>query len=473
MKTCVGNTNRYNSYNEGKINVSIKVVILAAGKGTRMRSAKPKVLHQIGGISLLQHVLTTVEQLDQATSLVVYGHSGDQVIANTTHHGEWIEQREQRGTGHAVQQALPFIDKDDTVLILYGDVPLIQLKTLNRVLQHAINDNVGLLIYSMDDPTGYGRVICDEHGNVQKIVEQKDANEEELAVQEINSGILSVPGNKLHQWLAELQPNNAQGEYYLTDIFQMAVRDNIPIHTESVNDEAEITGVNDKKQLAQLERAYQLRNVEKLMQQGVTFLDPQRFDLRGCVEQIGEDVSIDINVILEGKVSIGNNVIISPNCIIKNTVIADNVEILANSVIENAVLGEHCTIGPFARIRPGTILSDHVKIGNFVETKNATINNASKVNHLSYIGDAKIGENVNVGAGTITCNYDGANKHQTIIKDGAFIGSDTQLVAPVVIGENATIAAGSTITKDAPDCQLTLSRVHQFSKSNWKRPEKN
>ena len=452
--------------------MSIKVVILAAGKGTRMRSAKPKVLHQIGGVSLLQHVLNTVEELNHAIPLVIYGHEGEQVIADTIHQGEWIEQKEQRGTGHAVQQALPHIEQDDTVLILYGDVPLIQSETLNRVLNHALNGNVGLLIYSMDDPTGYGRVVCDEKGNVQKIVEQKDATEDELSIKDINSGILSVPGDKLHQWLGELQPNNAQGEYYLTDIFHMAVRDGVSVNTESVSDEAEITGVNDKVQLAQLERDYQLRCVEELMRQGVTFFDPKRFDLRGKVKHLGEDVSIDINVVLEGVISIGNNVSIGPNCVIKNSSIADNVQILANSVLEDAELGQHCTIGPFARVRPGSILSDHVKIGNFVETKNVAISSASKVNHLSYIGDAIVGANVNIGAGTITCNYDGANKHQTIIKDGAFIGSDTQLVAPVVVGENATVAAGSTITKDAPDCQLTLSRVHQFSKTDWKRPVK-
>lgn len=452
--------------------MSIKVVILAAGKGTRMRSTIPKVLHKIGGISLLQHVLNTASQLEHATSLVIYGHGGEQVISNTKHDGEWIEQREQRGTGHAVQQVLPHINQTDTVLVLYGDVPLIQAETLNRVLQHAMDGNVGLLIYTMDNPTGYGRVICDASGNVQKIVEQKDATEGELATREINTGILSVSGKHLHQWLGELQPNNAQGEYYLTDIFHMAVRDGIQVNTESVDNEAEITGVNDKSQLAQLERALQERRVNELMRQGVTFFDPQRFDLRGTVDHIGSDITIDINVILEGHVSIGSNVTIGPNCVITNSTIGDNVSILANSILEDAVVGNVNTIGPFARLRPGTILSNDVKIGNFVETKKVTISTGSKVNHLSYIGDAVIGANVNVGAGTITCNYDGANKHQTTIKDGAFIGSDTQLVAPVVVGENATIAAGSTITKDAPKDQLTLSRVHQISKQKWKRPVK-
>ncbi len=452
--------------------MSIKVVILAAGKGTRMRSAIPKVLHRIGGVSLLQHVLNTAHQLKQATSLVIYGHGGEQVMSNTLHDGEWIEQRDQRGTGHAVQQVLPHINQDDTVLVLYGDVPLIQVETLNRVLQHAIDGNVGLLTYTMDDPTGYGRVISDANGNVQKIVEQKDATPEELATREINTGILSVTGKHLHQWLGELQPNNAQGEYYLTDIFHMAVRDGVPVNTESVIDEAEITGVNDKIQLAQLERALQKRRVEELMRQGVTFFDPQRFDLRGTIDEIGADVTIDINVILEGHVSIGNNVSIGPNCVIANSTIGDNITIKANSLLEDAVVGDASIIGPFARLRPGTTLSDDVKIGNFVETKNVTINSGSKVNHLSYIGDAVIGSNVNVGAGTITCNYDGVNKHQTTIENGAFIGSDTQLVAPVVVGENATIAAGSTITKDTPKDQLTLSRVHQISKPNWKRPVK-
>jgi bifunctional UDP-N-acetylglucosamine pyrophosphorylase/glucosamine-1-phosphate N-acetyltransferase len=452
--------------------MSIKVVILAAGKGTRMRSVIPKVLHKIGGVSLLQHVLNTASQLEQATSLVIYGHGGEQVINTTDHDGEWIEQREQKGTGHAVQQVLPHINQDDTVLVLYGDVPLIQVETLNRVLQHAMDGNVGLLIYTMDDPTGYGRVICDASGNVQKIVEQKDATENELATREINTGILSVSGKHLHQWLGELQPNNAQGEYYLTDIFHMAVRDGVQVNTESVENEAEITGVNDKSQLAQLERALQKRRVNELMQQGVTFFDPQRFDLRGTVDKIGSDVTIDINVILEGHVSIGSNVSIGPHCVITNSTIGDNVSIMANSILEDAVVGDASIIGPFARLRPGTVLSDDVKIGNFVETKKVTISNGSKVNHLSYIGDAVIGSNVNVGAGTITCNYDGANKHQTTIEDGAFIGSDTQLVAPVVIGKNATIAAGSTITKNAPKDQLTLSRVHQISKQKWKRPVK-
>ncbi|MCH9699202.1 MAG: bifunctional UDP-N-acetylglucosamine diphosphorylase/glucosamine-1-phosphate N-acetyltransferase GlmU [Gammaproteobacteria bacterium] len=452
--------------------MSIKAVILAAGKGTRMRSSKPKVLHEIGGIPLLQHVLNTVKQMDDAEALVIYGHGGDQVIETIDHDGEWVEQREQRGTGHAVQQALPFVDTDDTVLILYGDVPLIQQETLNKVLHHGKNNEVGLLIFNMDDPTGYGRVICDHNGNVQKIVEQKDATDHELQCQSINSGIMSVPGGKLHQWLTDLKPNNVQGEYYLTDIIHMAVKDGVKVNTESVMDEAEITGVNDKMQLAQLERAYQQRCAEQLMQQGVTLLDPQRFDLRGCITDLGQDVCIDVNVILEGKVLIGQHVRIGANCIIKNSTIGDHVEILPNSVIEDAEVGANCVIGPFARLRPGTVLGEKVKIGNFVETKNVNINAASKVNHLSYIGDATIGANVNVGAGTITCNYDGANKHHTTIKDGAFIGSDTQLVAPVVVGENATIAAGSTITRDAPDAQLTLSRVHQFSKDNWKRPKK-
>ena len=362
--------------------MSIKVVILAAGKGTRMRSAIPKVLHKIGGISLLQHVLNTASQLEHATSLVIYGHGGEQVINTTDHDGEWIEQREQRGTGHAVQQVLPHINQDDTVLVLYGDVPLIQVETLNRVLQHAMDDNVGLLIYTMDDPTGYGRVICDASGNVQKIVEQKDATEDELATKEINTGILSVSGKHLHQWLGELQPNNAQGEYYLTDIFHMAVRDGIQVNTESVDNEAEITGVNDKIQLAQLERALQKRRVNELMQQGVTFFDPQRFDLRGTVDQIGSDVTIDINVILEGHVTIGNNVSIGPNCVITNSTIGDNVSIKANSLLDDAVVGEASNIGPFARLRPGTALSDDVRIGNFVETKNVTISQGSKVNPL-------------------------------------------------------------------------------------------
>ena len=357
------------------------------------------------------------------------------------------------------------------MLILYGDVPLLQLNTVQQLLNNVSEQSLALLTVNLKDPTGYGRIVRDSSGNVIKIVEQKDATASEKLITEGNTGILAVNGKQLKQWLNRLENNNAQGEYYLTDVIEMAVKDGLSVITSQAHNEDEVLGVNDRIQLAHLERVYQQQQAIQLMTQGVTLCDPERFDLRGTVT-VGIDVEIDINVILEGNNKIGNNVKIGANCSLKNAVIGDNVEIFANSVIENAEVGANSRIGPFARLRPDTILAEDVHIGNFVELKKSSVAKGSKINHLSYVGDSIVGSKVNIGAGTITCNYDGVNKFQTIIEDGAFIGSDTQLVAPVKVGKNATIGAGSTITKDCPDNQLTLSRVKQFSIQGWQRPLK-
>jgi len=450
----------------------LNIVILAAGQGTRMRSALPKVLHTIGCKSLLEHVLDTAKDLNCQSLHVVYGHGGDLVKEKLAHYDvNWVLQDQQLGTGHAVEQAMPFIADNQQVLILYGDVPLIKKETLQRLIDAAGNDHLGLLTATLTDPTGYGRIIRNNAGEVVKIVEQKDADEQQKKVQEINTGMLALNSTRLKGWLQQLENNNAQGEYYLTDVIGMAALENITINTVQPNALTEIEGVNNKLQLAELERAYQREQAEKLMHQGVTLRDPARFDLRGELSA-GNDVVIDVNVLIEGKVTLGNSVTIEPNTIIKDSTIADHSIVHANSVIESAVIGEHCEIGPFARIRPDTQLAQQVKIGNFVEVKKSIIAQHSKVNHLSYIGDTEMGEKVNIGAGTITCNYDGANKHKTIIGDNVFIGSDTQLVAPVEIGAGATIGAGSTITHDAPKGELTLSRSPQKTREGWKRPTK-
>jgi len=450
----------------------LNIVILAAGQGTRMRSALPKVLHAIGHKPLLEHVLDTAKSLNCRSLHVVYGHGGDLVKERLAHHEvNWVLQDQQLGTGHAVEQAMPFIADNQTVLILYGDVPLIKKETLQRLIDAAGKDHLGLLTATLSDPTGYGRIIRNDSGQVIKIIEQKDADEEQKKVREINTGMLALNSTRLKGWLQQLENNNAQGEYYLTDVIGMAALENVTINTVQPDELTEIEGVNNKQQLAELERAYQQIQAEKLMQLGVTLRDPARFDLRGELE-VGTDIVIDVNVVIEGKVKLGNGVTIEPNNIIKDSTIADHSVVHANSVIESAVIGEHCEIGPFARIRPDTQLAQQVKIGNFVEVKKSIIAQQSKVNHLSYIGDTEMGEKVNVGAGTITCNYDGANKHKTIIGDNVFIGSDTQLVAPVEIGAGATIGAGSTITHDAPKGELTLSRSPQKTRQGWKRPTK-
>lgn len=453
--------------------MDFQAIILAAGQGTRMHSALPKVLHRIGGRSLLEHVHAIASELAAREIVIVYGHGADRILTTLgSLPVTWIEQREQKGTGHAVMQAVNCIEDDGTVLVLYGDVPLLRPATVATLLHHATTSSIGLLTVQLDNPTGYGRVIRDASGRVVRIVEEKDATAEERAVKEINTGILAVRGGPLKGWLRRLRNDNAQGEFYLTDIIAMAVADGYFVDTSHPASVEEVLGVNDRRQLAELERIYQKRQADALLERGVTLRDPARFDLRGDIIALGRDVEIDVNVVLAGRIELGDGVRIGPNVYLKDAVIGDHVEILANSVIEGATIGAGSRIGPFARLRPETILAEHVHVGNFVEVKQADIARGSKINHLSYIGDATIGGDVNVGAGTITCNYDGAHKHRTIIEDGAFIGSDTQLVAPVRVGRNATIGAGSTITRDAPAESLTLSRCQQTSVEGWQRPKK-
>jgi len=451
--------------------VKLDVVILAAGQGKRMYSAQPKVLHSIGGRPLLAHVLATAAALAPRSVHVVYGHGGETVRAGFAEAGvSWAHQAEQRGTGDALAAALPGIPDDGVVLVLYGDVPLIRVDTL-RTLVEASTDGLGLLTATIDAPGSYGRIVRDGAGCVQSIVEARDASTVELAIREINTGFLAAPAANLRRWVAKLDNLNAQGEYYLTDVVAMAAAEGVAVHTCAPQQLWEIFGVNSKLELAGLERILQKNKAEELMQQGVTLRDPARFDLRGTLKA-GRDVVIDVNVVLEGDIELGDGVSIGPNNFLRNTRVGARTEILPNCVIEDAMIGADCRLGPFARLRPGNRVADRVHIGNFVELKNSTVGDGSKMNHLSYIGDTDMGGKVNVGAGTITCNYDGANKYRTTIKDGAFIGSDTQLVAPVTVGENATIGAGSTIVRDAPDNELTLTRVEQKTIRGWKRPVK-
>jgi len=436
-----------------------------------MRSNLPKVLHTLAHRSLLEHVCAAANQLNASKTCVVYGHGGEQVRDHLQDQAiEWAEQAEQLGTGHAVAQAMPKIPDAGKVLILYGDVPLIKTSTLELMLENCSETAMSLLTIELDNPQGYGRIVR-ENGQVTSIVEHKDAKEAQLAINEINTGIMCVPAAKLSQWLTKLSNNNAQGEYYLTDIIAMAVSDKIAINTVSATTSQEVEGVNDRLQLARLERYYQSMQAEELMRQGVTLRDPARIDVRGEVI-CGQDVTIDINVIIEGKVEIGAGAQIGANVILKDCSIGAGSTIEANCVIEQAVVGEECSVGPFARLRPGATLADRAKVGNFVEIKNADIGQGSKVNHLSYIGDTTMGDNVNVGAGTITCNYDGANKHRTIIGDNVFVGSNTAMVAPIELGEGATIGAGSTLTNDADADALTLTRTKQKTLAGWKRPVK-
>lgn len=453
--------------------MSIKTIILAAGQGTRMRSSLPKVLHALAKKPLLQHVYETSLCLPDNEVFIIYGHGGETVKESLSHlQATWIEQREQLGTGHAVQQAIDFVQDGDTVLVLYGDVPLIKVQTLEKLLKKVSITSLALLTVNLDNPTGYGRIVRDKDHAVIKIVEQKDANESELQITEGNTGILACKGSQLKGWLSKLSNNNAQNEYYLTDIIEMAVDDGLTIETSQAGSQDEVLGVNNRAQLAHLERVYQMEQAQILMEKGVTLRDPARLDVRGTFAELGQDIDIDVNVIFEGVNAVGSNVKIGPNCLIKSAKIGDGVEILANSVIEDAAIGSNSRIGPFARLRPQTELADHVHIGNFVEIKKSSVATGSKINHLSYVGDSEVGSKVNIGAGTITCNYDGVNKFKTVIEDGAFIGSDTQLVAPVTVGKNATIGAGSTITSNTPAEQLTLSRAKQMSVPSWKRPTK-
>lgn len=422
---------------------------------------------------LLEHVVHTAEKLKPTQiPIVIFGHQGQtvqHVLANLNVH--WVEQTEQLGSGHALLQAIPHIPSENRVLVLCGDVPLISLETLKRFIDTTPENHLGMITAFFNEPDGLGRIIRNHQGHITHIVEQKDLNSTQQTIKEINTGIYLFPPHFLKNALPKLKNHNAQNEYYLTDAIQIAAQENIPIHTIQPKTNEEVSGVNDRIQLAQLERAYQKQQAEKLMRQGVTLLDPNRFDVRGDVT-VGQDVLIDINVILEGRVIIGNSCTIGPNTILRNVILGDHVEVKANSVIDGAEIANECMIGPFARIRPGTVLSPRVHIGNFVETKNAIVGEGSKLNHLTYAGDSHIGKRVNVGAGTITCNYDGMNKHKTVIGDDAFIGSNTSLVAPVTIGNSATIGAGSTITRDAPSQQLTLCRAQQRSIENWTRPKK-
>ena len=446
-------------------------IILAAGQGTRMNSQTAKVLHKVGNKSLLQHVIDASRPLVNSINVII-GHHSESVKKTTSNEDiNWVNQKEQLGTGHAVQQAIPHINDNSICLILYGDVPLIKTETLQKLTDKAESSGFSLLSVMMENPFGYGRIIRDSNNSILSIVEQKDASKDELQVREINTGIMAIRGSILKKYLKELEPNNSQGELYLTDIVEKAVKDNVNIASFICESVAEVMGINDKNQLSQAERAYQQNKASDLMSKGLTIMDPKRFDCRGELS-FKDDCVIDVNVVFEGDNDLGKNVSISPNCIIKASKIGDNTHILANSIIENAVIGSNTSIGPFARIRPETKIGNHSKIGNFVEVKKSSIENNSKVSHLSYIGDSKIGNDVNVGAGVITCNYDGINKFQTEIKDGAFVGSNSQLVAPVTIGKNATIGAGSTITQNTPDGQLTLSRNKQSTISKWKRPLK-
>ena len=447
------------------------VVILAAGQGTRMKSALPKVLHRLSGKPLLGHVIDYARALSPAEIVVVYGHGGEQVREFFADQADlrWAEQARQLGTGHAVQQAMPLLETADRVLVLYGDVPLTRPQTLDTLIRSA-EDGFGLLTVDLEDPTGYGRIVRDDSGRVVRIVEHKDAGPEDLDIREINTGIMYMPREALERWLGGLSSSNAQGEYYLTDVIAMAVAEGLEIRVSQPDSAIEAEGVNNRVQLAALERAHQSRIARQLMLAGVTVRDPARIDVRGELRH-GVDVEIDFNALFEGRVILGDRVRIGANCVLRDVEVGDDVEILDNCVLEQARVGRGSKVGPFARLRPGAELVGEAHIGNFVEIKKSVVGQGSKVNHLSYIGDTEIGAGVNIGAGTITCNYDGANKHRTEIGDRAFIGSNTALVAPVKIGDDATIGAGSVIGKDAPENKLTLTRAKQISMS-WRRPSK-
>lgn len=452
--------------------MNIEVVVLAAGQGSRMKSDLPKVLHPIAGKPMLAHVLDAARVVNAQALHVVIGHGADQVESKFEGQDDiqWAMQTEQLGTGHAVKMALPNLKADGVTLILYGDVPLIQSNTLQALVDIAQNNKTGLLTVNMDDPTGYGRIVRDGEHKVEAIVEHKDANEAELEIQECNTGILAVATENLHKWLPALSNDNAQGEYYLTDVIAMSVNAGIEVETLQPEFAEETYGVNNRAQQAELERWYQARSVNDLMTQGVTVLDPSRLDIRGKVS-VGRDVVIDANVILEGDVVLGDGVSIEANCIIKNTAIAAGTKVKAFSHLEDALVKFSCDIGPYARLRPGAVLENGAKVGNFCEVKKSVIGEGSKVNHLTYIGDAEIGKGANIGAGTITCNYDGVNKFKTEIGDGAFIGSNSSLVAPVKIGNNATVGAGSTVTKEVEDDKLAVARGKQVN-LKWQRPTK-
>jgi bifunctional UDP-N-acetylglucosamine pyrophosphorylase / glucosamine-1-phosphate N-acetyltransferase len=456
--------------------MDIDVIVLAAGKGTRMYSDLPKVLHPLAGVPMLTHVLRAANRLDPRNIYVVTGYQAEQVAAHyqdTVEFGSlmWVSQSEQLGTGHAVMQAMPQIDDHGLVLVLYGDVPLIKSDTLQYLTTLASEKGIAILTLDTPKPHGLGRIIRDEQGHVLAIVEEKDATSEQRHITEINSGIMAFQASALRSWLSQLTTQNAQGEYYLTDTVALANQDGLEVAALTIEDPTEVQGVNNRLQLAELERSVQLKQARELAMRGTTVMDPERLDIRGTLE-IGRDVCIDVNAVFEGHNEIGNSVTIGPNVYIKNCRIGEHTQIQANSHLEGVVIADNCQVGPFARLRPGTDLRSKSKIGNFVETKKSVIGTGSKVNHLTYIGDAEIGANVNVGAGTITCNYDGVNKFRTVIKDGVFIGSNTSLVAPVKVGQNATIGAGSVITSEVPEEQLAVARGRQKNISGWKRPLK-
>ena len=452
--------------------MALSVVILAAGQGKRMASDLPKVLQPLAGRPLLAHVVETARSLKPDAIHVVHGHGAGAVRAAILGADiRWVLQAEQKGTGHAVAQAMPAVPDDHAVLVLYGDVPLIRTATLTDLVARAGPASLALLSARPPDPAGYGRVIRDADGRVARIVEEKDASPEERAVEEINTGVLAAPASRLRGWLAALRADNAQGEYYLTDCVGAAAREGCAVEAVIAGTPAEVLGVNDKLQLAEAEAAHRRNRAADLMRAGVTVVDPARLDVRGEVS-CGRDVVLDVNVILEGKVRLGDRVKVGPGCVIANCEIGDDSEVRAHSLLDGSIAGARCVIGPFARLRPGTRLADDVHVGNFVEVKNSELGAGSKANHLSYLGDSTLGSKVNVGAGTVTCNYDGANKHRTAIGDGAFIGSGSMLVAPVSVGAGATIGAGSTITKSAPAGKLTVERSRQVTIEDWKRPEK-
>lgn len=451
--------------------MSLKVVILAAGKGTRMKSAMPKVLHCIADKPMVEHVIDAASSLGADGTILVVGHGADQVRNTVTSKVDYVEQTEQLGTGHAVQQAVPLLQANDIVLVAYGDVPLTKTETLQKLVDDVSDSNLSLLTVMMDDPHGYGRIVRDRAGKVLGIVEQKDATGEQLKITEVNTGILAAKAAVLDELLSRVGNNNSQNEYYLTDIFSLAVEQGMTVQTHHPDHEWETSGVNSRIQLAELERIYQRNQADTLMEAGVTLRDPARIDVRGSLS-VGQDSIIDVNCVFSGVVTIGENVSIGPNCCVTNAAIADGTVIKANTIIEDSVVGKNCTLGPFARLRPGAELCEDAHIGNFVEVKKSTIGKGSKVNHLSYVGDSTVGEKVNIGAGTITCNYDGANKHQTIIEDGVFIGSGTQLVAPVKICENAIVGAGSTISRAVEPNQLAFTRAKLKTVDDWPRPVK-
>jgi bifunctional UDP-N-acetylglucosamine pyrophosphorylase / glucosamine-1-phosphate N-acetyltransferase len=450
----------------------LSVVILAAGEGKRMRSAQPKVLQPLAGRPLLQHVIDTARSLEPAAIYVVYGHGGEQVRAALEREPvTWTLQAERRGTGHALMQAMPQIPDGHMVLVLYGDVPLIRRATLAELLGQAARPQLRLLTMKLDDPAGYGRIVRARGGSVRRIVEEKDASRAQLAIRECNTGVLAAPARALRKWLAQLKPDNSQGEYYLTDIVALAVKERVPVKPVVAPRPLEVLGVNDKAQLAEVEAAWRARTARELMLGGVTVADPARLDVRGTVSH-GADVFLDVNVVLEGRVVLGDGVRIGPGCLIRNSEIGAGTEVFAHCVIDTAVIGPECNIGPFARFRPSSTLARGVHIGNFVEVKNSRMGEGSKANHLAYVGDAQLGARVNIGAGTIIANYDGANKHRTVVEDDVHTGSNSVLVAPIVVGAGATIGAGSTVTRAVPGGKLTVARAQQKTVEGWRRPVK-